>query len=442
MYDGWKRELAWLGGTLLLGGLLGILFEPAWLYLALAMALYAGRHLGYLARLTHLLLEKKKLQTPFPRGPWGLVYNEISRLQSGSRKRKRRLARFLTRFREAVTALPDAAIILGKEGHIEWANPSAERLLGVVWPQMGGRALLHIARHPILEEYLSEGDFRRPLELPSPVNKALVLSLRITPFGRKHQRLLVARDITRIYHLDKIRRDFVSNISHELRTPLTVISGFLENLSDSQAECPQWGRSLELMREQATRMQALIDDLLTLSRLEMAEEQPTEETTVTVGPLLSSIVHDARILSGDAEHDIELEANSSLALKGNHQELRGVFSNLIFNAVRHTPGRTSVRVSWNVDEAGAVFVVSDTGEGIPARHVPRLTERFYRVDTGRSRESGGTGLGLAIVKHALNRYGAKLEIASEEGNGSTFTCRFPADRVVKLPSSDLPRVSN
>ncbi len=432
MFAQWKSEFAWLAGTVLLAAALGALFGNAWLYLALALTVYLGWHLRHLGRLALLLSSKRKIQRPYPRGPWGVVFSEVHRLQTGSRKRKRRLAQFLTRFREAVTAMPDAAVILGKDGNIEWANPAAEKLLGIAWPLRGRRYLLRVVDHPVLQEYLTKGDFRRPLDIPSPVNKAAVLSLRITAFGKKRQRLLMARDITRIYHLDQARRDFVSNVSHELRTPLTVISGFLESLSDSPDDCPEWSRSLELMQEQAGRMQALIDDLLTLSRLEMAEEQAPEELPVAVHQLLASIVHVAEALSGEAAHEFELEASAAVGLRGNAPELRSIFSNLVFNAVRHTPGRTRIRIAWNADAGGARLSVTDTGEGIPARHIPRLTERFYRVDEGRARKSGGTGLGLAIVKHALNRYDAKLEITSEVGKGSTFSCWFPPERLARL----------
>ncbi len=432
----WKTELAWLAGAVLLAVALSALFDDPWLYLALTLSVYSARHLRHLARLHALLSGNRKAHPPFPPGPWGVVFGEVRRLQTGSRKRKRRLAQFLTRFREAVTAMPDAAIILGKDGNIEWANPAAEKLLGVPWPMRGRRYLLRAVDHPVLQDYLKNGDFKRPLEFTSPVNKAAVLSLRITAFGKKHQRLLMARDITRIYHLDKVRRDFVSNISHELRTPLTVITGFLETLSDSPETCPGWDRSLELMREQAGRMQALIDDLLTLSRFEMSEEQATNEQSVAIHQLLASIVHEAEALSGENSHVIQLDASPAVGLKGNAQELRSIFSNLVYNAIRHTPGRTQVRVAWHPDSVGARFSVTDTGEGIPARHLPRLTERFYRVDEGRSRESGGTGLGLAIVKHALNRYDAKLEVTSEVGKGSTFSCWFPPERLAHLEAPE------
>ena len=435
MTEQWKSELAWLAGGLTVAAALGALFGNLWFYLALALALYLARHLRQLARLLVLLHGKQKPEPPYPSGPWGVVFGEVRRLKTGSRKRKRRLAQFLTRFREAVTAMPDAAVILGKEGNIEWANPAAENLLGIPWPLRGRRHLLRTVDHPVLEDYLAKGDFRRPLEFASPANRSMVLSLRITAFGKKHQRLLMARDITRIYHLDQVRRDFVSNISHELRTPLTVISGFLESLSDSQEDCPGWSRSLELMQEQAGRMQALIDDLLTLSRLEMAEDRAYEERPVAIHRLLTSIVHEARALSGAHVHVIELEADPTVGLRGNTQELRSIFSNLVYNAVRHTPGRTQIRVTWSADGAGARFSVTDTGQGIAARHLPRLTERFYRIDEGRSRESGGTGLGLAIVKHALNRYNTKLEVTSEVGKGSTFSCWFPPER---MAGPDLP----
>jgi len=431
--EGWKTELVWLAGIALLTLVAGALSGYAWPVLSLGLAFYVGRQLRHLTRLASVLRKRRRIEPPYPNGLWQLIYQEIRRLQTGSQKRKRRLARFVTRFRKAATALPDAVVILGTRGDVEWANPDAGDLLGVPWPQGIGHRLTALVDHPVFTEYVEARDYRRPLELHSPVNKTIVLSVHVTPFGKKPQRLVMARDITRVYHLDQVRTDFVSNVSHELRTPLTVISGFLESLADSGGECAQWSRSVELMQQQAARMQHIIEDLLILSRLEMEEEEPTVETTpVPVPRLLASIVEEARSLSGDAGHVISLEADPRRWLQANAHELRSAFSNLVFNAVRHTPGHTEIHIRWAADAQGAYLSVRDSGEGIPSLHIPRLTERFYRVDKGRARESGGTGLGLAIVKHTLNRYGGELQIASEVGRGSTFTCRFP-DNVLTMP---------
>jgi len=427
---GWKAELAWLAGAVAAAALAEGLGDFGWPVLALGLALYALRHLVQLVHLSRRLEQKAAISPVYPHGLWHPVFEQVRRLQASSRKRKRRLTRFITRFREAVQAMPDAVLILGRRGHVQWANPAAASLLGIHWPLMAAQPFDAILAHPSVTEYLTRRDYRRPLEFASPVIQTLILSLTVTPFGKKRQRLIMARDITRIYHLDQARRDFVANVSHELRTPLTVITGFLEGLLDVREDCPQWSRSLELMQGQAARMQSIIDDLLYLSRLEMQEGE-AETSPVPVAELLVGIAEEARHISGDAGHDIRLQAEPDLWLRGDVQELRSAFSNLVFNAVRHTPGRTLIELTWGTDAAGASFSVSDTGEGIPARHIPRLTERFYRVDAGRSRESGGTGLGLAIVKHALTRHGGELQIESEVGRGSTFACRFPSDRVLR-----------
>jgi two-component system phosphate regulon sensor histidine kinase PhoR len=422
----WKTELTRLAAVLLIAFLGGVFTGHGLLGLLLGLLAYMGWHLIQLTRLSNLLTEGADLAPPFPSGLWERVYGHIRDLQVKSHKRKRRLSRFHSRFREAVGALPDAVVILNEQDGIEWCNPAAQPLLGASWPQMTATLITDLIRHPILAEYLAGEELNRPVHLPSPVDSRKMLALRITPFGQEQERLLVARDITRIYHLDQVRRDFVANVSHELRTPLTVISGFLETMESSDQSIAM-RTAIGLMRQQTKRMQDTIDDLLVLSRLEMNNEQPEQET-VAVTALLEEIISEARALSGEARHRFELVADPQLKLTGSHRELRTAFSNLIFNAVRHTPPGSEIKVSWQADAQGALLSVSDSGEGIAARHIPRLAERFYRVDSGRARESGGTGLGLAIVKHILNRHDAELLISSKEGKGSTFSCRFPPAR--------------
>jgi two-component system phosphate regulon sensor histidine kinase PhoR len=260
-------------------------------------------------------------------------------------------------------------------------------------------------------------------------NRALMLSLRITPFGeRKRQRLVVARDITKIYHLNMIRRDFVANASHELRTPLTVIAGFLESLIDAAATPPNHRRPLTLMHNQAERMRLIIEDLLTLSRLEM-HEHPEAQERVDVPDELHLILQEAHALS-NGRHGFSTQIDEKLLLLGSQPELRSAFSNLIFNAVKHTPDGTEIRICWSARGDSLELRVEDDGPGIEPEHLPRLTERFYRIDKARSRESGGTGLGLAIAKHIMNRHDARLLIASQIGRGSTFTCVFPRARAI------------
>lgn len=390
---------------------------------------YLGRHLFYLWRLSTLIRRHHRLAPPFPAGLWGEVYRSIAQYQQRGRKRRKRQIRFTRRFREAANAVPDALVILDKQQQIEWANPAAAQLMNIRWPQDDGHPLTEALPHPDLTSFVETGDYSRPLDLAPEHNRTIMLSLRITPFGeRKRQRLLVGRDITKVYHLNMIRRDFVANASHELRTPLTVIAGFLENLADAPATPTAHRRPLSLMQHQTERMRNIIEDLLTLSRLEM-DEETQDQRPVDVPEELELVLHEARTLS-EGRHRFHTEIDQDLLLAGNPVELRSAFSNLVHNAVRHTPEGTNVHIGWQLDRDGPYFWVEDDGEGIAPQHLPRLSERFYRVDRARSRVSGGTGLGLAIVKHVLNRHDARLMIASELGKGSRFGCRFPAERAL------------
>lgn len=412
---------------LVLGAALGLHLaanQPWGNALLLALLPYLGRHWLLLGRLARLIRQHHRLVPPFPLGLWGEVYRAIARYQQRGRKGRKRQLRFTRRFREAANSVPDALVVLDKARRIEWANPAAAALMNVQFPRDEGRELTEVFPHASLNDYISAGDYSRPIEMTPEHNQSLMLSVRVTPFGeRKKQRLVVGRDITKVYHLNMIRRDFVANASHELRTPLTVITGFLEHLSDSPRTPPSHRRPLGLMRDQGERMRSIIEDLLTLSRLEM-EDRTTQITAVDVPALVDTIVAEARLLCNDS-HPIILELDPELSLLGNQNELYSAFSNLVFNAIKHTPTGTEVRIRWKEWGNSPCFSVHDNGQGIAADHLPRLSERFYRIDKARSRESGGTGLGLAIVKHVLNRHDAHLRIASELGAGSTFSCYFP-----------------
>ncbi|HYN78129.1 MAG TPA: phosphate regulon sensor histidine kinase PhoR [Lamprocystis sp. (in: g-proteobacteria)] len=399
---------------------------PGWVWPLVPLALLV-HHLVRLVRLVRLIRRRHRLIPPFPSGLWGEVYRSIAQYQQRGRKRRKRHLRFSRRFREAADAVPDALVILDKLQQIEWANPAAVQLLNLHWPRDDGRRLPDLLPHPDLAAFIEVGEYARPLDLTPEHNHALMLSLRIAPFGeRKRERLVVARDITKVYHLNMIRRDFVANASHELRTPLTVIAGFLENLADAAATPPGHRRPLALMQHQAERMRSIIGDLLTLSRLEM-DDQDAHQGLVDVADEVDMIIHESSVLS-DGQHHFETAVDADLLLHGSPVELRSAFANLVHNAVRHTPAGSTIRIGWGTTEDGPQFSVEDDGEGIPAEHLPRLTERFYRVDQGRSRASGGTGLGLAIVKHVLNRHDARLSISSSVGTGSRFACQFPAAR--------------
>ncbi|MBI1732576.1 MAG: phosphate regulon sensor histidine kinase PhoR [Gammaproteobacteria bacterium] len=346
-----------------------------------------------------------------------------------------KLTDYLSRFRDAAAALPDAVIVTDRSGRIKWANDRARPYLGIEFPRDAGQRIANLVRHPSLAEVMGANEAHpapRVLELPSPMREDLLLELRVADYGDADT-LFVARDVTDLQRLNRMRRDFIANASHELRTPLTVIAGYLEAFEDGPQGCPpDWGPKIRQMRGQALRMQRLIDDLLQLSTLESAGEQPYSEETA-VGELLLNVQREAQTLSGASGHRISVEAEPGLCLSGSQRDLYSVVSNIVFNAVQYTPAGGGIRMRWFSDERGAHLAVTDQGEGIPAEHIPRLTERFYRVDKGRSRAYGGTGLGLAIVKHALARHDATLEIQSEPGKGSTFICHFPVARIVRRP---------
>ena len=412
-------------GSLLLGAVTGRYFIVA----AIGFGLYIAAHLRQLARMYRWLLHIRDAEMPEAEGLWGEVFNEVRKLQKQALRRADRLTDMLGRFQNAAAAMPDAVVIVTGDNDIEWANPSAENLLGIHFPRDTGLRLFNLLRDPNFTDYFARGEFSEPLEQPSPANPEISLSLQVIPFGSR-RRLIIARDTTRLLRLEQMRRTFVANVSHELRTPLTVLVGFVETLRDTQALAPaELHKHLATMHEQAARMQRLVDDLLTLSRLETAPP-PRAEETVDVATLLTSLKEQAEMLSGK-QHTITLEADADLKLRGSREEILSAFSNLINNAVRYTPAGGTIRLHWRADNGGARFSATDTGDGIPAEHVPHLTERFYRVDTARSRASGGTGLGLSIVKHVLLRHQARLAIESTLGHGSTFTCVFPASRIVR-----------
>ncbi|UHD14953.1 phosphate regulon sensor histidine kinase PhoR [Thiocapsa bogorovii] len=406
------------------------LAAPEWAWVGTpVLVAYLLRQLFLLIHLALLIRRHHRLIPPFPRGLWGEIYRSIAQYQQRGRKGRKRQIRFTRRFREAANAVPDGLVILDKQHRVEWANPAAATLMNVHWPEDDGRPLFEILNHPDLKDFVEVGESLRPMDFAPEHNRALMLSLRITPFGeRKRQRLVVARDITKIYHLNMIRRDFVANASHELRTPLTVIAGFLESLIDASATPQNHRRPLSLMHNQAERMRLIIEDLLTLSRLEM-HEHPEAQELVDVPDELHLILQEAHALS-KGRHLFSTDVDENLLLLGSQPELRSAFSNLVFNAVKHTPEGTEIHVRWSALSDSLELRVEDNGPGIEPEHLPRLTERFYRIDKARSRESGGTGLGLAIVKHIMNRHDARLLIASEIGRGSTFSCVFPRARAI------------
>ncbi|MWV14657.1 phosphate regulon sensor histidine kinase PhoR [Pseudomonas sp. L-22-4S-12] len=422
-----RRLLLLLAGCGLLGLLSG---QYAWC-LAIGLGLYLAWHLKQLLRLHQWLRERQPDDAP-PEGYglWGEVFDNIYHLQRRDQRVRGRLQAVIDRVQESTAALRDGVIMLDSDGNLEWWNRAAETLLGLKTPQDSGQSITNLVRHPRFKEYFEQGNYQDALDLPSPVNDHLRLQLQITQYGNQ-EHLMLVRDVTRLYQLEQMRKDFVANVSHELRTPLTVIAGYLETLLDNVEEVnPRWLRALQQMQQQGARMQNLLNDLLLLAKLE-ATDYPSDNHPVAVDLLLLSIKNDAQALSGARHHRISLEADAHVRLKGSEAELRSAFSNLIFNAVKYTPDEGEIRIRWWGDDNGAYFSVADSGIGIEPKHLPRLTERFYRVDSSRASNTGGTGIGLAIVKHVLLRHRARLDISSSLGKGSTFTCHFPAQQVIR-----------
>jgi len=370
----------------------------------------------------------KSNKAPNAEGVVDDVCREIERVRKQNRDRKKKLAGYLKRFQATTAALPDAVVVLGDDSLVLWSNKAAEALLGLYWPRDSHVRLKNVIRTPEFQTILAAPvDEEHQVIVTSPRNTEMRLELKIVRY-MSSGRLLIARDITKTLKLQHMRRDFVANVSHELRTPLTVLRGYLETFKqDSPAE--MWGAALPTMQEQTERMHLMITDLLALSRLETGEKELNYEA-IELKALLSSIVEDVKKIEQFNEHDLQLEINSDKKLFADRDELRSAISNLVFNAVKYTPEQTKITVSWSVDNMGGHIMVDDEGEGIAEHHLDRLTERFYRVDKGRSQETGGTGLGLAIVKHVLQRHEAELAITSELGDGTGFRCDFPTDRVV------------
>ncbi len=432
----WPATISRLVGAVLVFAAVGWLLGQVTLAILLGTLGYLGWNLYNQALLERWLRDGRSLEPPTSRGLWGEIFNGIHRLQQRQRMRRKRLTRILQGVRLTINAMPDGAVILRGHGEIQWWNAAARGLLGLTWPQDEGQRIANLLRHPEFSEFIREKrDSASSITLPSPVDEDVMLEIRVIPYGL-NQRLMLVRDITRLYQLERMRRDFVANVSHELRTPLTVITGLAETLGDTvPQQLPQATRPLALISQQTQRMQRLVEDLLMLSRLEM-EQKPLEPKVVDVPRMLGVLVEEARALGAEERQTITLDVDRDWCALGDESELRSAFSNLVFNAVKYTPADGRIDIRWKARDGAVRFEVCDTGVGIPAHHLPRLTERFYRVDGGRSARTGGTGLGLAIVKHVLGRHGVELEVRSEVGKGSTFACTFPPAKVVDCAATD------
>ena len=361
-------------------------------------------------------------------GAWDGVFGRLYRHEKDLRAQIAQRDQEITMLIAAGQALTDGVVLLDNHNQILFCNTTAETQLGLVIRTDRGQPVVNMVRQPEFVAYLQGEDFSRPLTLRSERGEDRVLSIYVIPYAG-NRRLMQVKDVTQTDRLDRMRRDFVANVSHELRTPLTVLAGFLETLQEIDVDRDEQKRFLEMMSEQSLRMQSIVQDLLTLSSIESAP--PPEAEIVDMVNIVDKLRRDAEALSA-GRHHIVVESDAQGDLRGSEAELVSAFGNLVANAVRYTPPDGTIRISWHASQQGAEFAVQDTGIGIDPKHIPRLTERFYRIDRGRSRDAGGTGLGLAIVKHSLNRHQGQLEVKSTPGVGSRFAARFPASRVVGI----------
>lgn len=423
-----RREFFKLAGVTLGGVFVGWIFEQALLGYAVAVTLYLALQLRNLRVLRQWLEAPKHVELHEPGGIWGEVFEKLLELQKRNRKRKKKLQAIISEFQASTAALPDGAVVLGTRGEIVWFNKAAQAMLGLHGQQDVGIRIPNLIRNPDFAEYFTDDEYLGEVEVSSPINRGVRIALKIIPYGN-NQRLMIVRDVSELRRLETARRDFVANASHELRTPLTVLRGYLDMIepeSRGPGALAPWRMPISEMRTQASRMESLINDMLKLARLE--SDSDTKQDVLDVPAVLRRVVDDARAMSAGA-HTIDLQFDADVFLYGRETEAQSIFSNLVSNAVRYTPAGGRILARWFADEQGAHFTVTDSGIGIADDDIPRLTERFYRVDVGRSRASGGTGLGLSIVKHALQRHEGTLEIQSKLGEGSTFFCHFPPHRV-------------
>ncbi len=428
MANPWITELWRLIGIIMLALIIGAISGQMVGIVFLALLGYIAWHGYQLYQLDHWFKQQNGAPPPVAEGIWGEIFNHIYRLQQRNEQRKNKLKKMISRFQKSTSAMPDATVVLNNHFEIEWFNKAARKLLGLHKRQDIGQRIDNLIRNPLFIDYLRKGNYDERLEFHESNDDDTLLAVRIVPFAST-QLLMVIRDESRQQQLERVKRDFVANVSHELRTPLTVISGYLETLLDedineNSPQSVQLHAVMTQMSQHAARMRRIVEDLLLLSRLESDKDQP-KHVPIAIPSLIHTIFEDAQLLGQKHQQTIEVQCDENLWLIGNEKELHSSFSNLVYNAMKYTDEGGHIIIRWQQTPNEACFSVQDNGIGIAAQHIPRLTERFYRVDRARSREQGGTGLGLAIVKHVLNRHQAYLSVKSQPGQGSCFTCHFP-----------------
>lgn len=404
-----------------------------WLLFASLLAALGWNYYNQL-KLSHWLWLDRSITPPNGRWSWEPLFYGLNQMQMRNRRRRRELGQLIKRFRSGAESLPDAVVLTTEEGNIFWCNGLAQELLGFRWPEDNGQHIFNLLRYPEFRVWIQARDFSRALNLQ--LNNEHYVEFRVMPYS-EGQLLMVARDVTQMRQLEGARRNFFANVSHELRTPLTVLQGYLEMMEDAKLEEPFRTKALDTMQEQTRRMDGLVKQLLTLSKIEASANMDLHEK-VDIPVMLGMLEREVQTLSG-GQHEVVFRVNDKLKVFGNEDQLRSAVSNLVYNAVNHTPPGTRIEVSWQQTPHGAQFQISDNGPGIAPQHLPRLTERFYRVDKARSRQTGGSGLGLAIVKHALSHHNARLDVMSEVGVGTRFMFTL-APRLI-VPSDNTSKVS-
>lgn len=401
----------------------GLLFGHLIELLLLGTTLHIVWHYYFLNKLNDWLWNSKSTVVPMGKSVWEHAYIGIHNMQQRHRKRRNNLANVISRFREGAEALPDAVVLFKKDGEIIWCNRLAQFQLGFKWPDDAGENITNLIRHPKFVEYLRVAIYHDPLDIPSPINGAKILEFRVMPYAQD-QCLLIVRDVTSYRQMDENRRHFVANVSHELRTPLTVLQGYIEILEMHAEENSMQLKTIHVLEQQTARMCALVEQLMTLSKIEDAASLDFHES-INVSALLTQIEHESLALGQKKSQSIHFKVDPTLAIVGDKMELRSAMANLVYNAINYTPENGSIHVLWKRLAEGAYFSVKDTGDGIASEHILHLTERFYRVDASRSRDTGGSGLGLSIVKQVLHHYDSELDIESELGKGSQFSFIIP-----------------
>lgn len=420
-----------LGTWLVLSVVFGYLIGSVWAVMALASLVIIAWHYRHLYDLINWIWQSKAISPPQADGVWGDIYNGLYRQIKKHRQKQKGLNDKLRQFRDGAEALPDAALVLAKDFTIQWGNKKAQKLLGVRTSGDIGQRIDNLIRYPEFAVYLEEHNWETPCHIVSPINAELHLELRFMAYGTEHI-LFIARDVSKIRRLEEMRRDFVANVSHELKTPLTVVRGYVEMIQmEQEAFNPHWQKTFATIESQVSRMDRLVEQLLVLSRTEINVDN-YDQQVVNVPELIENLVSDSQWLNQDKQHTITTEIDDSIGLLGFETELKSAFSNLLSNAIAYTSANGNIHISWSKQGNRVKYSVSDDGPGIEKEHINRLTERFYRIDKSRSRDTGGSGLGLAIVKHVLNHHNAELKINSQVGKGSEFIIYFDMKNIAPI----------